>query len=159
MYTFWVYLETTFLLLIKFLVIVSVIFLSLCTILPFSMKVIFIDVLPSSLTHSFPVHPFSTPLKHQKTLRFSGIFRGVEKGFIGNEWVNIWLSFRSTMFCYQRLSFHLNFEEILFVFFSIDSRKSYVYVSLLKIFSSFDRSMISSSCLWTRRSCYCTVIF
>ena len=30
------------------------------------------------LTHSFPMHPFSTPWKHQK---------GVEKGYIGNEWV------------------------------------------------------------------------
>ena len=30
------------------------------------------------LTHSFPMHPFSTSWKHQ----------GVEKGCIGNEWVN-----------------------------------------------------------------------
>ena len=28
------------------------------------------------LTHSFPIHPFSTPWKHQKTLWFSHIFRG-----------------------------------------------------------------------------------
>ena len=35
------------------------------------------------LTHSFPVHPFSTPL------RFSYVFRAVEKGCIGNEWVNL----------------------------------------------------------------------
>ena len=27
------------------------------------------------LTHSFPMHPFSTPWKHQKTLRFSDVFR------------------------------------------------------------------------------------
>ena len=27
------------------------------------------------LTHSFPMHPFSTPRKHQKTLRFSNVFR------------------------------------------------------------------------------------
>ena len=32
------------------------------------------------LTHSFPVHPFSTPWKHQKTLRFSDVFRGQRKG-------------------------------------------------------------------------------
>ena len=30
----------------------------------------------SSLTHSFPMHPFSTPWKHQKTARFSDVFRG-----------------------------------------------------------------------------------
>ena len=29
-----------------------------------------------SLAHSFPVHPFSTPWKHQKPVRFSDVFRG-----------------------------------------------------------------------------------
>ena len=28
------------------------------------------------LTHSFPMNPFSTPWKHQKTVRFSDIFKG-----------------------------------------------------------------------------------
>ena len=28
------------------------------------------------LTHLFPTHPFSTPCKHQKTLRFSDVFKG-----------------------------------------------------------------------------------
>ena len=27
------------------------------------------------LTHSFPMHPFSTPWKHQKIVRFSDVFR------------------------------------------------------------------------------------
>ena len=36
------------------------------------------------LTLMFPVHPFSTPWKHQKTVRF----QGVEKRCIGNERVN-----------------------------------------------------------------------
>ena len=27
-------------------------------------------------THSFPMDPFSTPQKHQKTIRFSDVFRG-----------------------------------------------------------------------------------
>ena len=36
-----------------------------------------------SLTHLFPMHPFSIPWKHQKTV----VFRGVEKGSIRNEWV------------------------------------------------------------------------
>ena len=31
------------------------------------------------LTHLFPMHPFSTPWKHQKTLSFSDLFRGREK--------------------------------------------------------------------------------
>ena len=38
-----------------------------------------------SLTHSFPMHPFSTPWKHQKTVRS---FQGVEKGYTGYKWVN-----------------------------------------------------------------------
>ena len=28
------------------------------------------------LTHLFPMHPFSTPWKHQKTVRLSDVFRG-----------------------------------------------------------------------------------
>ena len=32
----------------------------------------------STLTHLFPMHPFSSPLKYQKTLRFSDVFRGVD---------------------------------------------------------------------------------
>ena len=39
------------------------------------------------LTNSFPVHYFFTPWKHQKALRFSDVFRRLEKGCFGNEWV------------------------------------------------------------------------
>ena len=39
------------------------------------------------LTHSLPMHPFSTHWKHQKNLRFSNVFMGLETGCIGNEWV------------------------------------------------------------------------
>ena len=35
------------------------------------------------LTHLFPVHPFSTPWKHKKTLRFSDVFRGWREGTLG----------------------------------------------------------------------------
>ena len=31
------------------------------------------------LTHSFPMHPFSTPWKHKKTARFPDVFRGRER--------------------------------------------------------------------------------
>ena len=41
----------------------------------------------SVLTHLFPMHPFSTPWKHKKTVKVS-CFQGVEKGCIGNESVN-----------------------------------------------------------------------
>ena len=35
------------------------------------------------LTHSFPIHPFSTPWKHQETVRFSYVVRGKRKGALG----------------------------------------------------------------------------
>ena len=35
------------------------------------------------LTHLFRMHPFSTPWKHQKTLRFSDVFRGKRKDALG----------------------------------------------------------------------------
>ena len=43
------------------------------------------------LTHLLSMHPFSTPWKHQKTVRFSAVFSVVEKGCIGNKWVNVHL--------------------------------------------------------------------
>ena len=39
------------------------------------------------LTYLFPIQPFSTLVRHQKILLFSDVFRGVEKGCIGNKWV------------------------------------------------------------------------
>ena len=55
-------------------------------------KTIFKNILPMSksehifLTHSFPMHPFSTSWKHRKVF---WCFQGVEKGCIGNEWVKL----------------------------------------------------------------------
>ena len=41
------------------------------------------------LTHSFPMHPFSSPWKHQKTVKFSDVFRGKRKGALGmNEFID-----------------------------------------------------------------------
>ena len=39
------------------------------------------------LTHLFPMHSFSTPWKHQKTFRFSDVFKGVEKRCTGSKCV------------------------------------------------------------------------
>ena len=35
------------------------------------------------LTHFFPLHPFSTSCKHQKTVRFSGVISGYRKDSLG----------------------------------------------------------------------------
>ena len=40
------------------------------------------------LTHSFPIHPFSTPWKHQNRKIFWS-FQGVEKECTGNRWVKL----------------------------------------------------------------------
>ena len=37
----------------------------------------------TSLTHSFPVHLFSTPGKHHKTLLFLDVFKRYRKGALG----------------------------------------------------------------------------
>ena len=42
-----------------------------------------------------PVHPFSTPWKHQNTLRFSDVSSGVEKGCLGDKWVNLFKKWES----------------------------------------------------------------
>ena len=34
------------------------------------------------------MHPFSTPWKHQKILRFSDVFRGLKKGASGTNGLN-----------------------------------------------------------------------
>ena len=43
------------------------------------------------LTHSLPMHPFSTPLslKTSQNRKVFWCFPGVEKKCIGNEWVNV----------------------------------------------------------------------
>ena len=42
-------------------------------------------VLQKHLTHLFPMNPFSTPWKHQKTVRFSDVFWGYGKGALGTD--------------------------------------------------------------------------
>ena len=41
------------------------------------------------LTHSFPVHPLSTPWKYKITLQFSDVFRGYRKGALETNRFNI----------------------------------------------------------------------
>ena len=46
-----------------------------------------------TLTHSFPIRPFSTPWKHQKNVRFSGVFRCRER--VHWEWMGQCAHFRN----------------------------------------------------------------
>ena len=47
------------------------------------------------LTHLFLVHPFSTPGKHQKILRFLDVFRGQRKGALGTNGLSLWKYFET----------------------------------------------------------------
>ena len=50
------------------------------------------------LTHSFPMHPFSSSWKHQKNVTFSDVFMGERKGAFGtNGLSNIQCSIRSSI--------------------------------------------------------------
>ena len=58
------------------------------------------------LTHFFPMHPFSTPLKTSENHKVFWCFQGVEKGCIGNEWVKngSWV-FSNVNTFYERMPF------------------------------------------------------
>ena len=47
------------------------------------------------LTHLFLVHPFSSPGKHQKILRFLDVFRGQRKGALGTNGLSLWKYFET----------------------------------------------------------------
>ena len=57
-------------------------------------------LVPTCLTHSFPMHPFSTHWKHQKTMRFSYVFMGWRKGALGRNGL-IWDSYSVLSFIMQ----------------------------------------------------------
>ena len=50
-----------------------------------------ITLIINILIHSSPMHPFSTPWKHQKTLWYFYIFRGWKKGPLGTNGLNLLL--------------------------------------------------------------------
>ena len=56
---------------------------------PYWMKSLFASSLPHNvtLTHLFPMHPFSTPFSTHLTVFWC--FQGVENGCIGNNWVKL----------------------------------------------------------------------
>ena len=60
------------------------------------------------LTQFFPMHPSSTPWKHQKTLRFFDVFRGQRKG----AWRTIGL-ITNTKFVDKGFTLHYNYVETL----------------------------------------------
>ena len=47
-----------------------------------------LKVSPLILTHPFPMHPFSTPRKHEKTVRCSNVFKGQRKGALRTNGLN-----------------------------------------------------------------------
>lgn len=49
------------------------------------------------LAHLFPIDPFSTSWKHQKTARFSDVLKGAEKGCIGYKWIKVSITCRALL--------------------------------------------------------------
>ena len=45
------------------------------------------------------MHPFSTPWKHQKTVRFSDVFRGQRKGALGTNGLRKYLEEIASLLC------------------------------------------------------------
>ena len=65
--------------------------------LPSSMLFSILQQLPQkTLTHLFPVHPFSSPQEHQKTVLFSDVFREWRKGALGTNGLKA-LKFKKTL--------------------------------------------------------------
>ena len=74
-----------------------------------------------SLTHSFPMHLFSTPWKHQKTVRFSDVFRRYRKGTLGINGLEDWSFQRRS----QDLHKHLRRSSRSQMFFKKDVFKNF----------------------------------
>ena len=91
------------------------------------------------LTHSFPMHPFSTAWKHPKTGE-------VGKGCIGNEWVKIKLVARKASVAHlpSRVQLHcVKRVQIRSFFWSIFSRIRPEYRKILSVGLIFTRNWCS----------------
>ena len=92
------------------------------------------------VTHLFPMHPFSTLLKHQKILWFSDFFQEVEKGCIWNKWVN-----KKLKCCSKVLYGKVLFGRFLFISFYLFQKNLEIYnfLCLEEFFTSFQVSKTS----------------
>ena len=76
------YICTTFI--SKMLIFILTTLLKYCCYLNVSISLFYlVSILFPSLTHFFPMHPFFTPWKHQKTLWFFYVLRGWTNGALG----------------------------------------------------------------------------
>ena len=67
------------------------------------------------LSHSFPMHPSSTPLKHEKTLRISDVFRGHRKGALGtNGIISEYFKSKFQLCFYWPIQFLFKENEVMF---------------------------------------------
>ena len=110
----------------------------------------------SFLTHSFPVHPFFTPWKHQVMLS------GIEKGCIGNEWVKsqqllkkmieivLYTMLGWSRCCQMLWKFRRNYETI-FVFF-LNRNAPYSFWTFLR-----DIFVLNSTC-FCKTLCWCLLM-
>ena len=71
--------------------------------------------LASTLMHLFPMHPFSTPWKYQKNLRFPDVFRGQRKGALGTNMLIIFVTHVVSKICYCLMSSRRRNSIVLFL--------------------------------------------
>ena len=88
------------------------------------------------LTHSFSMYPFSIPWKHQKILRFSDVFKEVEKSCIGKEWVKC---------CLLHIDMILHRCVIFCIFLSMFTSRSINYKIYFSLSFSFSLPLIIES--------------
>ena len=85
----------------------------------------------SMLTHLFPVHPFSTPLKTENLMVF-WCFQGVAKGCIGNGWVSpsIWQEL-------HHLIIKSESSKLLLLYTSTNARMLHLQIAYCKLYFFF----------------------
>ena len=69
-----------------------------------------VTMISNGLTHSSLMHPFSTPWKHKKTVRFSDVFRGKRRSTLGTNWL-MCLKFILNMFAWCAMNLETVFRN------------------------------------------------
>ena len=99
------------------------------------------------------MHTFSTPLKHQKTLRFSDFFRGYRKGALGtNELMKVYRTnttnpntiYDCLPFSYRFLSPEIRCNEVIITIISyfVEDCRTKANISIRKIKSSLKHQTV-----------------
>ena len=106
----------------------------------------------NKLSHLLTMHPFSTPWKHQKAVVFC--FQGVEKGWIGKEWV------KNNLLLFLMLSGKMEVIDFLkiFTFYKESGYDPQVCINVPSFLSYSSDLLPNFKKSWKGRG-YCVLIF